>query len=47
MKEYKSNPGKYKGNVSDVAEVIRIATTSLSNTPDLWTIMRYSEKTEP
>lgn len=44
MKEYKSNPGKYKGNVSDVAEVIRIATTSLSNTPDLWTIMQILGK---
>lgn len=40
MKEYKANPDKYKGNVSDVAEIIRIAVTGLSNTPDLWTIMQ-------
>ncbi len=40
MKEYKANPTAYKGNVSDVAEVIRVAVTGLSNTPDLWTIMQ-------
>lgn len=40
MKEYKANPDKYKGNVSDVAEVIRIAVTGLANTPDLWTVMQ-------
>lgn len=40
MKEYKAHPENYKGNVSDVAEIIRIAVTGLSNTPDLWTIMQ-------
>ena len=40
MKLYKANPENYKGNVSDVAEMLRIATTGLSNTPDLWTIMQ-------
>jgi len=40
MKEYKANPQNYKGNVSDVAEVIRIAVTGYANTPDLWTIMQ-------
>lgn len=40
MKEYKAHPEKYRGNVSDVAEVVRIAITGLSNTPDLWTIMQ-------
>jgi len=40
MKEYKANPDKYKGNVSDVAEVIRVAITGLASTPDLWTIMQ-------
>lgn len=38
MKAYKADPSAFKGNVSDVAEVIRIATTGLSNTPDLWSI---------
>lgn len=40
MKEYKANPEAYKGSVSDVAEVIRIAVTGHANTPDLWTIMQ-------
>ena len=40
MKEYKANPEKYLGNVADVAEILRIATTGLANTPDLWTIMQ-------
>ena len=40
MKAYKANPENYPGNVSDVAEMLRIATTGLSNTPDLWTIMQ-------
>ena len=40
MKAYKANPENYKGNVSDIAEMLRIATTGLSNTPDLWTIMQ-------
>ncbi len=40
MKAYKANPENYKGNVSDVAEVIRIAVTGLSNTPDLCSLMQ-------
>lgn len=40
MKAYKANPEAYPGNVSDVAEMLRVATTGLSNTPDLWTIMQ-------
>mgnify|MGYP003300749740 CR=1 FL=1 len=40
MKAYKANPENYLGNVSDIAEMLRIATTGLSNTPDLWTIMQ-------
>ena len=47
MKAYKADPTAYPGNVSDVAELLRIATTGLSNTPDLWTIMQIlgEEKT--
>ena len=44
MKAYKANPENYKGNVSDVAEMLRIATTGLANTPDLWTIMQILGK---
>ncbi len=40
MKAYKANSEAFPGNVSDVAEMLRIATTGLSNTPDLWTIMQ-------
>ncbi|MGN0823242.1 MAG: glutamate--tRNA ligase, partial [Candidatus Gallimonas sp.] len=39
-KDYKANPEAYRGNVSDVAEVLRIAVTGRANTPDLWTIMQ-------
>ncbi len=44
MKEYKANPEAFPGNVSDVAEMLRIATTGLANTPDLWTIMQILGK---
>ncbi len=40
MKAYKADPTPWKGSVADVAEILRIATTGLSNTPDLWTIMQ-------
>ena len=40
MKKYKLNPEKYKGNISDVAEIIRIALTGRTNTPDLWSITK-------
>lgn len=40
MSDYKANPENYKGNVSDVAEVVRIAVTGRKNSPDLWSIMQ-------
>ncbi len=40
MKAYKADPAAFPGSVSDVAEMLRIATTGLTNTPDLWTIMQ-------
>lgn len=39
MKEYKKNPDNFKGNVADVSTVLRVALTSKSMTPDLFTIM--------
>ena len=47
MKAYKADPTAFPGNVSDVAEMLRVATTGLANTPDLWTIMQIlgAEKT--
>ena len=44
MKAYKADPTAFPGNVSDVAEILRIATTGLANTPDLWTIMQILGK---
>ena len=44
MKAYKADPTAYPGNVSDVAEMLRVATTGLTNTPDLWTIMQILGK---
>ncbi|MBQ9037677.1 MAG: glutamate--tRNA ligase [Erysipelotrichaceae bacterium] len=40
MKAYRANPEQFKGSVSDIAEIIRIAVTGQKNTPDLWTIMQ-------
>ncbi|ONI40076.1 glutamate--tRNA ligase [Candidatus Epulonipiscium fishelsonii] len=39
-KEYKNNPDKYKGMVSDVAGAVRSAITHRNNSPDLYTIMK-------
>ena len=39
MKDYKKNPENYKGNVADVATVLRVALTSKAQTPDLCEIM--------
>ena len=39
MKAYKADPDAFKGNVSDIAEVVRIAVTGRANTPDLWSII--------
>lgn len=39
MKAYKANPDQFKGSVSDIAEIVRIAVTGRANTPDLWSIV--------
>ncbi len=46
MKEYKSNPDAYKGNVADISTVLRVALTSKNQTPDLYEIMRILGKEE-
>lgn len=38
MKAYKKDPESFKGNVSHIAEMLRIAITGSVNSPDLWTI---------
>lgn len=40
MKLYKKNPENYKGNVADIASVIRVALANKLNTPDLYEIMQ-------
>lgn len=44
MSEYKAHPENYRGNVSDIAEILRIAVTGSPNSPDLCTIMRIIGK---
>lgn len=44
MKEYKANPENYKGNVADIATVLRVALTSKAQTPDLYEIMKLFGK---
>ncbi len=39
-KDYKKNPEEYKGHIGHVSNVIRIAITGRSNSPDLWTIQQ-------
>lgn len=39
-KEYKANPGNYKGHAGDLSTVLRIAVTGRRNTPDLCSIMQ-------
>ncbi|MCR5484177.1 MAG: glutamate--tRNA ligase [Clostridiales bacterium] len=39
VKEYKKDPGAFKGHVGDISTVIRIAVTSRRNTPDLHAVM--------
>ena len=46
MKTYKANPEAYKGNIADASNIVRVALTGRSNTPDLYEIMKLlgSEK---
>lgn len=37
-KDYKKNPDMYKGSITDVSNVIRVALTGRKNSPDLWEI---------
>ena len=44
MKAYKENPEKYKGHVGDICEMLRYVLTGLTQTPDLYEIMRILGK---
>lgn len=46
MKEYKNNPEAFKGNITDIATVIRVGVTTRSMTPDLYDILRLLGKEE-
>jgi glutamyl-tRNA synthetase len=39
LKEYRENPDNFKGSITDVATVIRVAITTRSQTPDLYEIL--------
>jgi len=43
-KDYKENPDKYKGNISDVSNVIRVALTGRQMSPDMYEIMQVMGK---
>ena len=46
MKEYKNNPEAFKGNITDIATVIRVGVTTRSMTPDLYDILGLLGKEE-
>jgi glutamyl-tRNA synthetase len=39
-KDFKKNPGVYKGHVGDVSGLIRLALVGRSNSPDIWEIQQ-------
>lgn len=45
-KEYKANPEAYKGNIGDLAEILRITLTGKKNAPNLCTVMYILGKEE-
>ena len=44
MKAYKANPENFKGNVADVASVLRVFMTGKTQSPDLYAIMQVLGK---
>ena len=44
MKEYKEHPEAKKGSIADVSNIIRVGVTSLSQTPDLYIILKLLGK---
>ena len=39
-KEYKANPDNFKGNIGDLAEILRITLTGRKNAPNLYSVMQ-------
>ena len=46
MKTYKANPEAHIGNIADASNIVRIALTGKSTTPDLYEIMKLLGETE-
>lgn len=44
VKEYKKNPEGYKGSITDICTIVRVAVTGKKNSPDLFTIMNVIGK---
>ena len=44
MKDYKEHPENYKGSVADISNIIRVALTTKTTTPDLYEIMKLLGK---
>ena len=44
MKAYKADPSAFKGSVTDVSNVVRVAITGRTNSPDLCTLMQVMGK---
>ena len=44
MRDYKENPDNYKGSVADISNIIRVALTTKTTTPDLYEIMKLLGK---
>ncbi len=46
MKTFKTNPEAHKGNIADASNIIRVAVTGKTTTPDLYEIMKLLGKKE-
>ena len=46
MKTYKANPEAYIGNIADASNIIRVAVTGRTNTPDLCSLMQMLGKSK-
>ncbi len=44
MKAYKENPDAFKGSITDVSNVVRVAVTGRNNSPDLCSLMKVMGK---
>ena len=46
MKTYKANPEAHIGNIADASNIVRIALTGKTTTPDLYEIMKLLGESE-